>query len=50
MLVLAFGFALSFNLLPRTTVTVAAVLMLAGGLWIAAAALFATLAEAPGAT
>jgi hypothetical protein len=49
-LVLAFGVALSFNLLPRTTATVAAVLMLAGGLWIAGAALFATLAEAPGAT
>lgn len=49
-LVLAFGVALGFDMLPRSTVTVAAVLMLAGGLWIAAAALFSTLAEAPGAT
>jgi hypothetical protein len=50
LLVLAFGLALSFNLLPRTTATVAAVLMLAGGLWIAAAVLFSSLTEAPGAT
>lgn len=49
-IVLAFGLALAFGIFPRTTGTVAAVLMLAGGLWLAAAALFATLTEAPGAT
>jgi len=49
-IVLLFGLALAFGLFPRTPATVAAVLMLAGGLWLAAAALFATLTEAPGAT
>lgn len=49
-IVLLFGLALAFGLFPRTPATVAAVLMLAGGLWLAAAALFASLTEAPGAT
>lgn len=48
--VLGFGLALALGLFPRTTATVAAVLLLAGGLWIAAGALFATLTESPGAT
>ncbi|WP_227817499.1 MFS transporter [Nitrogeniibacter aestuarii] len=49
-IVLLFGLALAFGIFPRTTATVAAVLLLAGGLWLGAAALFATLTEAPGAT
>lgn len=49
-LVLAFGAALAFGILPRTVASIAAVLAVAGGLWLFAAAVFATLTEAPGAT
>jgi hypothetical protein len=49
-LVLAFGLLLSLGLLERSVATIAAALAVAAGLWILAAAVFATLAEQPGAT
>lgn len=49
-LVLGFGALLSLGLLDRSVATIAAVLAVGGGLWLMAAALFATLAEQPGAT
>lgn len=48
--VLGFGLALSFGLLEKSVSTIAAVLFIAGGMWLVAAALFATLAEEAGAT
>jgi hypothetical protein len=48
--VFAFGVALAVGLLPLSVTTIAAVLCIAGGLWILAAAVFATLAEQAGAT
>ncbi|TVQ61532.1 MAG: MFS transporter [Phycisphaerales bacterium] len=48
--VLAFGALLSFGIIPLTVPNVAIVLLVAAGCWLAAAALFATLAEAPGST
>lgn len=49
-LVLGFGLLLSVGLLDRSVATVAGALALAGGIWLLAAAVFATLAEQPGAT
>lgn len=48
--VLLFGLAVSVGWLPTAVPVIATVTMLGGGLWILAAVLFATLAEAPGAT
>ena len=48
--VLAFGAALSFGVLDVSVGTIAAALGVAGLLWLGAALVFATLAEAPGAT
>lgn len=48
--VFAFGLALAFGWLPLDVRVIALVLCVAGGLWILAAAVFATLAEQPGAT
>lgn len=48
--VFAFGASLALGLLPLTVTTVAAALAVAGTLWILSALLFATLAEAPGAS
>ncbi len=49
-LVLLFGFLLSTGVLTKSVTTLSAMLFLAGGLWVASAAVFATLAEKPGAT
>ncbi|WP_193369428.1 MFS transporter [Pelagibius marinus] len=49
-LVLAFGLLLSLGLLEKSLATIAAALTVAAGLWILAAAVFATLAEQSGAT
>jgi hypothetical protein len=49
-IVLVFGLLLASGLLNRTIEVIAVVLFLAGGLWLLAAALFSTLAEARGAT
>ena len=48
--VLLFGLLLSFGLLEKSVATIGAVLFVAAGLWIASAALFASLAEDSGAT
>jgi hypothetical protein len=48
--VLAFGAALASGLIPLEVTSIAITLLVAGGLWVLAAALFSTLAEAPGAT
>ncbi len=48
--VFAFGAALASGLLPVTLPVIGGVLCLAGGLWLVAALVFATLAEQPGAT
>ena len=48
--VLAFGLALSFDVLTRSVEVVSAALFIAGGCWIVAAAVFLTLREEPGAT
>ena len=48
--VLLFGVLLGTGILVKEVETVAVVLLIAGGLWIAAAGLFTTLAEEPGAT
>lgn len=48
--VLVFGVLLSTGVIDKTVTAIACVLFVAGGLWIAAAGLFSTLAEAPGAT
>ncbi|MEE4361759.1 MAG: MFS transporter [Pseudomonadales bacterium] len=48
--VFAFGAALASGALPLTPSVIAGVLILAGGLWILAAAVFLSLAEQPGAT
>ncbi|MAA74334.1 MAG: MFS transporter [Salinisphaeraceae bacterium] len=48
--VLLFGLALFAELVPRTPTTIAAVLLVAAGLWITAAALFTLLLEESGAT
>jgi len=48
--VLAFGLALSFDVLALEVMTIAAALAVAGGMWLFAAALFCALTEAPGAT
>ena len=49
-LVLAYGVGLSVGLIEKSVAVIAAFLLVAAGLWIAAAAIFATLAEEPGAT
>lgn len=49
-LVLLFGVLLSIGLLEKSVTAIAAVLIAAGGLWIAAAGLFSTLKETAGAT
>ncbi len=49
-LVLLFGLALAAGVLELSVGTIAFVLMVAGGLWLLAAAAFTTLAEKPGAT
>ncbi len=49
-LVLLFGVLLSLGLIEKTTPAIAAVLCIAGGLWLLAAAVFSSLAEAPGAS
>ena len=49
-LVFVFGALLALGWLPLEVGVVAGVLLLAGGLWIVAAAIFVTLAERPGAT
>mgnify|MGYP003645374984 CR=1 FL=1 len=48
--VLIFGILLSTGVVDKTVTAIAFVLFVAAGLWIAAAGLFSTLAEAPGAT
>ncbi len=48
--VLVFGTLLAFGIVEKSVSVIAAVLILAGCLWIAAAAIFATLAEVPGST
>lgn len=48
--VLLFGVLLGTGVLTKDVQTIVAVLFIAGGLWIAAAGLFSTLAEEPGAT
>ncbi|ANK79635.1 MAG: MFS transporter permease [Rhizobiales bacterium NRL2] len=48
--VLAFGLLLGAGILPKTAEIIAVVLFVAGGLWIAAAGVFTTLKEEPGAT
>jgi hypothetical protein len=49
-LVLAFGVLISTGVIPLTTATIAAALVMAGGLWIAAAIGFTRIVEEPGAT
>lgn len=49
-LVLLFGLALASGLLDVGVLTIAAVLLVAGALWLMAAGAFVTLAEKPGAT
>lgn len=49
-LLLVFGVLLGTGIIERSIATIAAALVVAGVLWIAAALLFAALAEAPGAT
>ncbi len=49
-LILAFGASLSLGILDKSVSIVAAVLIIAGGLWIWAAFTFGTVVEVPGAT
>jgi len=49
-LVLIFGGLLAFNLIPRTTTALAIVLLVASGLWLAAALVFTRVVEKAGAT
>ena len=48
--VLAFGILLSLGVIPKTTEAIAVVLVIGSLLWLGAATIFTTLAEAPGAT
>jgi hypothetical protein len=48
--VLLFGILLSLGVLSKTIAVIVGTLSVAGGLWIAAAAVFATVREVPGAT
>jgi len=49
-LVLAYGIGLGFGIIPKSVSVVATVILIAGGAWLCAAALFSALAEEPGAT
>lgn len=48
-MVLLFGLALSFGVIPLTVSSIVVVLLVAGGLWLVAAGLFARIEEVPGA-
>lgn len=49
-LVLAFALSLSIGVIPRSATAIAAAIAIAGGLWLAAAAVFSTLNEDPAET
>jgi len=50
LVVLAFGLALTFGVVPRSVEIISAALFIAAGCWIVAAAVFTRLHEVPGAT